>query len=925
MSDADILTRLELNAKQFSQGLDTALRDAEGKITTSTARLNAEMNSFAGVAGRSAREVVQTYGKQVAAVGNASTQLARAGDVATAAARQQRAAYQQLGFQMSDVVAQASNGTNAFVILAQQGGQTAMAMAGLGGTLGRVAGFLSGPWGAAVFGAVTVIGLLATRTGEAAKKQEEAADQFDAARLASIDLGTAIKELNTLTGKNVLTMEQQIGALKAVAEAKRQDAIATRQQIQAELDRQSAALKAAQLTARQSESRGDGGGGFRAGLGAGIAVRAAAIQDLQRQRDDQDVLIAQAEQAAAAAERKLQSIRTEEAKKGAKERDKVERSARQTAEREMREAERTRADALERENDLLRLQGDRVREIAEMTARLRGNFGEQFDRRLGTISGAFNPQSNITTDVGPSVLQDIAQREIGKAFSGTTDRFRQEGIVAAQAIAQAFGGKVGGEVNKIAGVMRGLSSGDFTSVGGPVGGAATLLARDPATRRALKETFEPLTSEFSKTFDGISKSLGLKGGGELLGSAVAGFGIGTALGGNLESGIGGAIGSTAGKALGKAVGGPIGGAIGSLLGGIVGSGIGGLFAAPKKGSVTLGASGGVATVGAASGNSASRRSAATSIGGSVADQLNSIADIFGGSVGSFAVSVGQRDGVFSVDPTGRGYVSKKYGAQQFSSAEEAARFAIRDAINDGALTGVSQTIVNAIQNASSLEKGLADAQAIQSIGQRLREIEDPIGASLSAIADQFDDLRETLLAAGASAQELAELEKLRTLETEAVLKSALSTLTGFRDSLLVGGASPLSLTDQRRNAELAFAKFEGDIAAGRTIDQSAFVEAGRNLLDVDRQISGGTQDYFATFSRVQAATGGAISGLQSAAAIRESELAAAARSTADATAELVNLGIEQNALLARVEQLLAASGYGFVGADAAGRGFTRAA
>jgi hypothetical protein len=356
---------------------------------------------------------------------------------------------------------------------------------------------------------------------------------------------------------------------------------------------------------------------------------------------------------------------------------------------------------------------------------------------------------------------------------------------------------------------------------------------------------------------------------------------------------------------------------------VIGSGIGGLFAGPKKGSVTLGSNGDEFTVGSASGNSASRRANASALGGTVAQSLNSIADALGAGVGSFAVSVGQRDGVFSVDPTGRGNVSKKFGVQQFATAEEAARFAIQDAINDGALTGISQTVLNAIRNANSLEDGLDDAVAIQSIAKRLREIEDPIGSAFDDLKTEFDDLRDTLKDAGGTVEELAELEKLYSIERERLTEQSVATLQNFLSSLNGGSNSPLSLTDQRRNAEVAFAKFEEDLRAGRSIDQSAFVSAGQNLLDVERQISGGTAGYFDTFGRVQGATGQAISGVQNATAIREAELAAAAKSTAESTAASVNVLNEIKLQLERMTLL--PGGGGFVGGDAAMRGFVRAA
>jgi hypothetical protein len=600
---------------------------------------------------------------------------------------------------------------------------------------------------------------------------------------------------------------------------------------------------------------------------------------------------------------------------------------------ELRTAERAREAALTKELQLLQRQGEALKDLTDTAARLRGNFSEQFDQQIARQAALFNPRGTSIFDAGgTSELQAIVDRQLQAAGFGAkkvAETFEQEGLVAAQAIAQAFGGQVGGQVNRIAGVLRGVTTGDFTSVGGPIGGAATLISRDPATRRALRETFEPLTSELSKTFDELGKSLGLSGGGALVGSAVAGFGIGGAIGGNTESAIGGAIGGTAGSVIGGAVGGPIGAAVGQVLGSILGSGIGGLFSTPKRGSATIAASGGEFAVGAVNGNNDRSRAAVTSIGSSVADSLNRIASTLGADIGGFAVSVGERKGVFSVDPTGRGNVTTKRGAREFSSAEEAARFAIRDAINDGALTGVSQTVINAIRNASTLEKGLDDAVAIQNVAKRLREIDDPLGAALDDLDKRFADLEKTMRRNGATAEELADAERLYSKERDQLLEQSIATLKDFQTSLNIGGSSPLSLTDQRRNAESAFAQFEADILAGRDFDQQAFVRAGQNLLDVERQISAGTAGFFEQFERVQGLTSRAIADLQNVSAIREGPFAQrtaeATQQTADSTALMVN---GQNKLIAQnslILQALSQSGLGgFVGADDIARGFARA-
>lgn len=94
----------------------------------------------------------------------------------------QRAGYQQLGFQMQDVMVQYQMGTKLSTIFAQQSGQMAGAIQmiaqsaeGSTGKLGKFASLLGGPLGIAIGVAVPLIAMLADglmETGEAAKTAE---------------------------------------------------------------------------------------------------------------------------------------------------------------------------------------------------------------------------------------------------------------------------------------------------------------------------------------------------------------------------------------------------------------------------------------------------------------------------------------------------------------------------------------------------------------------------------------------------------------------------------------------------------------------------------------------------------------------------------------------------------------------------------
>lgn len=146
---------------------------------------------------------------------------------------QQRAIYQNLGFQVQDISQQLALGTPPLVILAQQGGQTASALSGLAesqnkvtATFGKFAGFIAGPWGAAITGGMLVIAALSGSLWEnekAAKAAEAGSDGLGNAQsvLAGIfDMTSGkIKNQNELLILNARLMAIQLRADASKREA----------------------------------------------------------------------------------------------------------------------------------------------------------------------------------------------------------------------------------------------------------------------------------------------------------------------------------------------------------------------------------------------------------------------------------------------------------------------------------------------------------------------------------------------------------------------------------------------------------------------------------------------------------------------------------------------------------------------------------
>jgi hypothetical protein len=109
-----------------------------------------------------------------------------------------RAAMQGLSFQAQDVFTQLSMGANPLQVLAIQGGQAAGQMAGLGGSLGKVADFIIGPWGLAITGGLLLLGQLTKGLFDNSEASAQAAAALKSFQDRQSDIGNFI---DATTGK----------------------------------------------------------------------------------------------------------------------------------------------------------------------------------------------------------------------------------------------------------------------------------------------------------------------------------------------------------------------------------------------------------------------------------------------------------------------------------------------------------------------------------------------------------------------------------------------------------------------------------------------------------------------------------------------------------------------------------------------------
>jgi hypothetical protein len=465
-------------------------------------------------------------------------------------------------------------------------------------------------------------------------------------------------------------------------------------------------------------------------------------------------------------------------------------------------------------------------------------------------------------------------------------------------------------------------------------------------------TLSELTSQFVLTG---SINLGGTAAGGLLGRLVGGSGgnglIGSVLGSGAAASIGGLLGSTGLGAvtIGSSAASAAGvGALGGTTLAAGGAGASGLLGAAAVAAPWLAAAAGLAALGyavfgkkddfsdaalvtAADGiavaalRTRGKESAGKSeqLTGLVDTQLEQIAAALGGTIapGIRGGSIGTNRNNFYFNPTGGDF--KDAGRVIFSTPEEAAAAAVRDLVAKGALAGVDQSVTRLLAT-GDIATQLGKAQLLSAAIREFNTNADPTGEAIRTLNDQFAQLRDVMAEAGSSAEDVAKASALYDKKLQEIRDSAggaTTTLRAFLDDLGFGASSPLSLGDQAAAARAAYAAQVGRIGTSG-FDQSAFVASGQRLLDIEGQLNGRTQDFFAVFNQVQADTNRAIGAINNASGITGDN--PFARATADATAATADntalLLAETQAMNANLLEALNRFGIGgFIGGD--GRGF----
>lgn len=801
------------------------------RLSIAAARELAESESQAAAAAKAQADMAERLQGALNRAGATMQQLGAHNDNLTAKSGAARQGMLQLGYQVSDAATMFSLGANASQIFASQLGQTVQAVQLMAGGTSRLAAFLSGPWSIGLSTAAIVMAPFIGRLWE------------------------------TYSAANAAT-----GALEELIKKQRQQAKEKRLLIDGEKD-----LNA--LIKERDELQGKIGKGF---LGFGSS---GALDVLGRFTDDRN-------------RQRLAEINKQIAE-GRQALD-MERAGPLTLDRQMgdlaaqrlkdayatKEQTKAKIAKVKADND----EADAMERLVYAGMKAAQAFSEETAKALG---------AGLDKDTA-KYWQGVADRQaeaLGKLTS-TADAnadWNAQLAETVQLLEQIGGfGSALGEMGKIFAALSGGNLGSLPGAAGILGkavGGVTWQTVDSDGNRMVHQ----LGDEFARVLDGVFGSKGS------FAKVLESAGIGTAAsqlvmgnkGSGLGSAIGGILGKEAGEALGKGVGGLLGkaaGPLGSIVGGVLGGALGGLLKSTKTGFTVISNKG--VTSG---GSSRELAQGAQNTGDSISAQVASIAERLGGSVGNYDVSIGTRSsGWIRVSASGSSRVADKHynkGPDVIYNGKdpaEAARIALLNAIQDGAIQGIREGSQRLLKAGKDVQQALERALDFEGVFSRLKSYKDPVGAALDTLDREFKRLQDIFKEAGASSAEYAQLEELYGIERAKAVKAAndqiLGSLRDLQKALTIGNDA-MSLRDRNAAALAVYNPLAARVQAGDKTAYDDFVKASEDLLNIQRQLYGSTSAYFSTQDAIKAITDKAISdqtAIDTASANRDSPFSSAA-------------------------------------------------
>jgi TP901 family phage tail tape measure protein len=452
--------------------------------------------------------------------------------------------------------------------------------------------------------------------------------------------------------------------------------------------------------------------------------------------------------------------------------------------------------------------------------------------------------NKASTDASNKMLVDFGQSitDLGQQFGGTFGKaISSVGNLLDNLVNATSRGPIGGLLNVFAksgsSVLGKISSNANTASQNSMD---QLLGRNGQTS-ALKNPLASLSKGFGD-FKGDMKNLFGKNGdlakglGSVMGKAASGAQMG-ATADSLMKAIGiksSKTGAQIGGALGTTLFGPIGGIIGSIGGGI----IGGMFKKVKTGAVVINS---------ATGKSKEFGKLGAELGGdasSVQSALTQISDALGGTLGDFAVSIGKRKDYFRVSANGSSDVGNKSpgsGSQIIYDGKdeaEAIKVALQNALQDGAIKGISD-FSRRVLSSMDVDQATKLATGYETVLKALAAYQNPVKSAVDETLKSIDQLVDGMKKAGASTEELANVEQYRAKKLDEVLKDQLSSFKSILDNLN-GDAGGFSALTQLNNNIAKMGDFKADLAAGKSIDQDAFSELANKIISGAGNVYGST-------------------------------------------------------------------------------------
>lgn len=329
----------------------------------------------------------------------------------------------------------------------------------------------------------------------------------------------------------------------------------------------------------------------------------------------------------------------------------------------------------------------------------------------------------------------------------------------------------------------------------------------------------------------------LGGGGSSVGGAIGGA-IGQKMG---EKFLSAGLTKIGGKLLGSFAG-PLGGILGGVLGGAIGS----LFKSVKTGYAVA------SNKGVQSGGSSSQLAAnAKASGDNIQGALNSIADRLGATIGNYAVSIGMRSsGWVSVSASGSSQVADKNWKKRNvggdliydgKDPEEALKVAIQNAIQDGAIQGVSAAVKKALGSSKDIDSALREAMKVADVELLI----GGIGAQMEKSFRDFENqAKERLRIAKEYGFDLVKLEQRNAEDrlklAEQLLKDQVGSLQDLVDELTSGSLFEGSAVDRRQKLldEITTVKAKADAGDAGAADKLA--QLLQQLNEVSKEAYGTT-------------------------------------------------------------------------------------